>query len=624
LSTQAMSGSDSRQILQDLVHYRTYAGTQHNGRKENRTQVIDRVKEMHQTRFPWYADQIEEAFIEVYKGRTVPSMRTMQFGGMPIFRSNARAYNCAFAALTNWKDFADMFWLLMNGVGTGYSVQAHHVEQLPAITGTWGEVFVVPDSKEGWADGILHLLGNPFVEIQTHLIRRKGAPISSGGTASGPESLTEMYEKVRTVLISALGRKLTPIECFDIMSHIADVVVVGGVRRAATIALFDADDEAMLTSKHGDWWVDNPQRARANISAVLVRSDPDFEAKLRHILSMCFESNCGEPGVSLTNDREYGFNPCHEISLRDGQLCNLSEVNAAACSTSREFYHAVESAAAIGTLQAAYTDFNYLAPKWKENCEKDALIGVSITGQAAAWELLTDEVLHEASERVVETNAKWAELLDINPAARCTTTKPSGSTSAWWGTTSGIHAAHSHWYLRRVRVDRKDAFGQYLIAAYGEGEAESGSFVESDAFAPENIIVTVPVCMEDAIYREHESAIELMERSKHVFDHWIKPGHRNGPNHHNVSLTVSYLPYERKEIIEWMVNNTDSWAGISLLPYDGGSYIQAPFEEISEFEFHQWVKKVPAVVDFGNIDFTDSVDERMGELACAGGACEII
>jgi ribonucleoside-triphosphate reductase len=293
LTTQAFNGSDSRQILQDLVHYRTYAGTQFDGRKENRTQVIDRVKQMHQTRFPWYTQEVEEAFTEVYRGRTVPSMRTMQFGGSPIFRSNARAYNCAFTALTSWKDFADMFWLLMNGVGTGYSVQTHHVEQLGAVEGQHGEIFIVPDSKEGWADGILALLSNPYVEIQTHLIRPKGAPISSGGTASGPESLTEMYEKVRTILISAVGRNLTPLECFDIMSHIADVVVVGGVRRAATIALFDADDEEMLTAKHGEWYLDNPQRARANISAVLVRSDPDFEAKLRHILDMCFESNCG-------------------------------------------------------------------------------------------------------------------------------------------------------------------------------------------------------------------------------------------------------------------------------------------------------------------------------------------
>ena len=619
-----MSGTDSRQILQDLVHYRTYAATQQNGRKESRSQVIDRVKGMHQTMFPWHSDEIELVFEQVYAGRAVPSMRTMQFGGMPIFRSNARAYNCAFAALTSWKDFADMFWLLMNGVGTGYSVQGHHIDQLPAIHSFEGQTFTVPDSKEGWADGIVALLSNPRVKIITDLIRPKGALISSGGTASGPESLSEMYEKVRAILLTAEGRKLTTLECFDIMCHIADVVVVGGVRRAATIALFDADDESMLTAKHGEWWMSNPQRARANISAVLVRSDPDFESKLRLILQRCFDSNCGEPGVSLTNDREYGFNPCHEISLRDGQMCNLTEVNAAACADEHDFYAAVASAAAIGTLQAAYTNFDYLQPKWKENCEKDALLGVSITGQAAAWDLLTDEVLKRGAVVARLINTTWAKKLDINPAARVTTTKPSGSTSAWWGTTSGIHAAHSPFYLRRVRVDRKDAFGQHLIATYGEGAAESGSFVESDAFSPENIIVTIPVKMDGAIYRGEETAVALMERSKHIFKNWIIPGHDYGPNPHNVSLTVSYRPEEQAEIIEWMVDNSESWAGISLLPYDGGNYTQAPFEEISEHEYHQWVRKVPTDVNFGNIDFSDNVDERLGELACFGGACEVV
>lgn len=624
MTSSTLIGSDSRQILQDLVHYRTYAGTQQNGKKETREQVIDRVRDMHQTMFPWFSDEIADVFQEVYAGRTVPSMRTMQFGGMPIFRSNARGYNCAFAALTSWKDFADMFWLLMNGVGTGYSVQQHHIDQLPVVHAFEGQTFTVPDSKEGWADGIVALLANPQVKIITDLIRPKGAPISSGGTASGPESLSEMYEKVRAILISAVGRKLTSLECFDVMCHIADVVVVGGVRRAATIALFDADDNSMLSAKQGSWWEDNAQRMRANISAVLVRSDPNFETKLRHILDMCFKSNCGEPGVSLTNDREYGFNPCHEISLRDGQMCNLTEVNAAACSTEAEFFDAVSSAAAIGTLQAAYTNFEYLQPKWKKNCELDALLGVSITGQAAAWDLLTPEVLARGAEEAARVNREWAQKLGINYAARVTTTKPSGSTSAWWGTTSGIHAAHSPYYLRRVRVDRKDAFGQHLIEAYGEGEAESGSFVESDAYAPENIIVTVPVHMNGAIYREGETAIALMERSKHIFENWIMPGHSTGPNPHNVSLTVSYRPEEQAEITEWMVDNSDSWAGISLLPYDGGNYTQAPFEEISEHEFFQWLKKVPSVVDFGVIDFTAQVDERLGELACFGGQCEVI
>ncbi len=616
---------DGRQILGDLVHYRTYAAVKEDGRKENRGEVISRVREMHQRRFPDLAEEIAKAFEEVDEGRVVPSMRTMQFGGSPVEKSNARSYNCAFAALTTWKDFSDLFWLLMNGVGVGYSVQSHHVNQLPKIRkpSYHRSVYDVPDSSEGWADGLAVLLENPFVMFDTSQVRPKGAPLSTGGTASGPESLVEMYEKVRVVLLNALDRKLSPLECFDIMCHVSDLVVVGGVRRAATIALFDADDEEMLTSKHGKWWKTNSQRARANISAVLVRDDPDFEPKLRNILDKCFESHCGEPGISLTNDRDWGFNPCHEIALRDGQLCNLTEINAAACQTEAQFLRACKSAAVIGTLQASYTDFDYLAPKWKKNCEEEALLGISMTGQAQNWELLTEELCDRGERFARAMNERWSKLIGINRAARLTTTKPSGNTSAWWGTSSGIHAAHSPFFLRRMRVDRKDAFGKYLIWLYGEAEAESNSFVESDATNPEDIIVTVPVHMPDAIYREDESAVDLLERAKHIYQHWVKPGHRSGANTHNVSLTVTYRPEEQEAVADWMSENREYWAGISLLPYDGGRYIQSPFEEITEEEFVAWLDKVPAAVDFSAIDFRGQSDERLGELACTGGACEV-
>ena len=620
-------GLDGRQILGDLVHYRTYAAVKEDGTKETREEVISRVEGMHKKRFPELADEIESVFYSVKSGKAVPSMRTMQFGGEAIERSHARSYNCAYSALTSWKDFADLFWLLMNGVGVGYSVQRHHVEQLPWIGQNFpsrdGDVFVVEDSREGWADGLVALLERPFTSFDTSLVRPKGALLSTGGTASGPESLLEMYGKVRIILLNAVGRKLTPLECFDIMCHVSDLVVVGGVRRAATIALFDADNQEMLTAKHGDWWVSNPQRARANISAVLERQDPDFEPKLRHILDMCFESHCGEPGISLTNDKDYGFNPCHEIALKDKQLCNLTEVNVAACENSTDFYEAVLAATKLGTLQAAYTDFTYLQPQWKKNCEEERLLGVSMTGQAQNWDLLTEDVLYNGAMVANVANKLLANRLGIAPAARVTTTKPSGNTSAWWGTSSGIHAAHSPYYLRRMRVDRKDAFGKYLIWVYGENEANSGSFIETDAESPENIIVTVPINMTGAIVREGESALELLERAKRIYSYWVLPGHRSGPNTHNVSLTVSYRPEETEEIADWMVENRNYWAGVSLLPYDGGRYVQAPFEEISEEEYREWVEKVPSAVDFSNINFGGIIDERLGELACTGGSCEV-
>ena len=214
-------------------------------------------------------------------------------------------------------------------------------------------------------------------------------------------------------------------------------------------------------------------------------------------------------------------------------------------------------------------------------------------------------------------------MLEIAPAARITTTKPSGSTSSWWGTTSGIHAAHAPFYLRRIRVDRKDAFGQYLVNTYGEQAPNSNSFIESDEFGVENIVVTIPMKMDGAILREEESAIDLMERARHVYKNWIQQGHNRGDNYHNVSLTVSYKPHEEEEVKQWMIENSEDWTGISLLPYDGGSYTQTPFEEISEFEYYQWLKRVPKDVDFGAINYGGTMDERLGELACAGGACEI-
>ncbi len=512
----------------------------------------------------------------------------------------------------------------MNGVGTGYSVQSHHVEQLPVISNGNSGIVTLPDTKEGWADGLYYLLTNRKVKFDLSKIRPKGSAISTGGTASGPEPLAAAYENIRSVLDGAVGRQLTPLEAFDIMCYVADVVVVGGVRRAATIALFDKDDTEMLTAKSGAWWMENPQRARANISAVVDRNKAEHKETISAILEQTFSNGTGEPGIFLTNDIDMGSNPCMEVALRDHGFCNLTEINAEACKTREEFLNAVESATTIGTLQASYTNFTYLQPEWRKNAEEDALLGVSITGQAANWNLLDEDTLRAGANLSKNVNERIAEKIEINPAARITTTKPSGSTSSWWGTTSGIHAAHAPFYLRRIRVDRKDAFGQYLIETFGESSPNSGSFIELDEFSKENIIVTIPMQMKNAILREEESAIELMERAKHIYRNWIENGHVRGENTHNVSLTVSYKPEEMEAVKAWMVENSDAWTGISLLPYDGGSYTQTPFEEISEFEYHQWLRKIPTSVDFGAINYGGTSDERLGEIACAGGACEIV
>jgi hypothetical protein len=603
--------------LKQIVHLRTYAKTKESGIKESRLETIERCEQMHISKFPEHKDLISDAFSYVKSGQVVPSMRTMQFGGEAIHKAHARAYNCAFSALTSWTDFSDLFYLLCCGTGAGYSVQKHHIDSLPTIEYDkgLGNVVVVPDSKEGWADALKEVLNAPSTELDVHLIRRKGAPLSSGGTASGPEALLKTIAEVKAILRRANGRKLRPIEAHDIMCHVANGVVVGGVRRAALISLFDSDDKELLTCKHGLWWETNPQRARANNSAVLLRDDPKFSSKLGTVLDMMFDSNCGEPGISLSNNRDLGANPCHEIALRDGQLCNLTEVNVAACKTKDEFLSAVGAATTIGTFQASYTDFEYIQDKWKKNCEEEALLGVSLTGQAQNWKDLEDwlsdkEAIEEATVRV---NRDTAELIGINPAARIMTVKPSGSTSAWLGTTSGIHAAHSKYYIRRIRVDVSDPIVSKI----------SGSrFVEPDLFNSENLVVSFPIAAPDAITRDEETAIDLMERAKTIHTDWIKVGHISGDNTHNVSLTVSYKKEEEKEVKEWMLKNSDSWAGISLLPFDGGTYSQAPFEEISE-DVYRLLSAQFDIEDLSDVDYSNTIDERLGELACQGGSCEI-
>jgi len=552
----------------------------------------------------------------------------MQFAGYAINRSNVRIFNCAYTPIESFKDFADIAFISMNGSGVGFSVQNRHISQLPVIEGKDHYetlIFKIPDTKEGWADSVKLILESPYQLFDYSQIRLKGAPLSTGGTASGPESLATLHDRLRSILVPAIGRQLRPLEVHDIVCHIGDLVFCGGVRRTALISLFDKDDEEMLKSKHGNWWETNPQRARANNSAVIHRREDDVEGSIRAVLGMCFDSFAGEPGIFLTDNYDWGVNPCVEIALRPRQFCNLSEINASLCKTPGDFLRAAYAAAIIGTLQATYTDFSYIDPRWKQNCDEEALLGVSITGQADAGNLLTPELLTEAALLMKQVNAEWAKKLGINPAARIGCTKPSGSTSAWLGCASGVHGAHDDYYLRRVRVD-KDANApivKYLTDIFGLSEPETNGIVERDLYSDDVVVVTIPVCKKGAIKRQEETSIQLMERAKKIYDNWIVNSHRSGDNRHNVSLTVSYKEEERPEIIEWIVKNRDSFTGISLLPFSGGSYKQMPFETITEDQYNEWSSRYPDGIDLFSLDYSDSADARKGELACAGGACEI-
>lgn len=923
----------SRKLLSDIAFYRTYSAVLPSGTKETWTQVCDRYEQMLVNVYPQLSELIAESVSYVREKKIVPSLRALQFAGDAIKRENARGYNCSFVAVTSPKDFCDALYLSACGVGVGYSVQRRHVDKLPAISKGWFQTYQIPDSREGWADSVAILFANPDVIFDYSVIRPAGARLTTGGFASGPAPLVEMHERMRVELLNAVGRKLRPVEVHRFMTSIADAIVAGGVRRSAMIALFDKDDEEMLTCKSGQWWEKYPQYARANNSAVLVRgkvSKAEFDA----VLDACIKSNAGEPAVYWTNDPDHGTNPCvpagteiltskghlpietlidqptevwngfewstvtpkitghnqplvkitfsdgrnltctryhkfhistgykgqtsvvtaetlvagnklikhelpviqsgtpyanaycmgfvagdgmsnenwlyvygqektkcigrmngvsgtpdhdrkrvrvklpvsmpnkalvpidgdletrlnyfaglldsdgtelieggtqissvdrnfladvqkmlslcgvqskviaerkkgirsmpngrggsseyecqeiyricvgsvqmqflkilglrcerltlnkkpqrdasqfvkvvsvedagiaetvycfdeplrhlgifngvitgqcAEISLRSRQFCNLTEVNAAACKTPFEFYFAVRHASVLGTLQAGMTSFNYIHPDWAKNCRSEALLGVSITGQAQNWDLVGNpDVLHVAAYEAASANATIASMIGINKAARITTTKPSGTTSVLLGTTSGIHASHAPHYIRRIRIAKHDPLGTYLA------QVLPSEYIETDLFKPTDWVIAIPTQM-TGIDRAQETSIDLMNRAKLVHSNWIRPGHRYGPNTHNVSLTVSYRPEEVDQVKQWMWENRESYSGISLLPFDGSSYKQAPYETCSEEVYESMLSGLPEI-DLADVIYKTEDDTRESVAACEGGLCSI-
>jgi ribonucleoside-diphosphate reductase alpha chain len=606
-------------FLSDLVFARTYAAKKPDGYKETWEEAVQRVIGMHCAKFPHLEAEIratvEKPMLEKW---VVPSMRTLQFAGGGVERENFRAFNCSYLSIKSFSSFAELFYILMNGTGVGYSVKAHHVAQLPKIPDIGKfKVFRIPDSKEGWADSVLKKFKNPWLVFDYSAIRPAGSPLSTGGTASGPEALMKLHEKMGEILLNALGRQLTPMEVSDIVCHIADGVVVGGVRRAALICLFDTVE--MLTYKSGAWWEKNPQRARANISFVLLRDDPWAWEKYNKVMDACFASGSGEPGLIFANDIETGWNPCAEITLRDNGVCNLTEINWPAVRYNHQFYTALHAGIALGCLQASYTDFGYVNPEWKRNADDEALLGVSITGTAVRWdELINTLDVPNFKETVDYLTGKWAKLAGINPPKRTLTMKPSGTTGAFLGTPSGIHAAHSIFYIRCVRIDVS-----HPLAIYLAGLPEFKPFIELDKFNPSNYVISIPVQMAGAITRSQESAIDLLNRMKKINEVWVSKGHYEGKDTHNVSLTVSYKSEEEAGIKEWMWNNRNVFCGVSLLPYDGGTYVQAPFEEIDKETYERLTAEFPQI-DLSSVNFGATVDERMGEAACQGGSCELV
>jgi len=614
----------SNKILSEITVYMKYAKYRPElQRRETWEELVTRNMEMHIKKYPQLEQEIRDNYKFVYDKKVLPSMRSMQFAGKPIEMSPNRIYNCAFAPIDDWRVFSEIMFLLLGGTGVGYSVQKHHVDALPEIRKPNADKtrrFLIGDSIEGWADSISVLVKSYFFggskpQFDFRDIRQKGARlITSGGKAPGPQPLKECLIKLEGILDAKKnGDKLSPIEVHDMVCHIADAVLAGGIRRAALISLFSANDEQMISCKSGAWWETNPQRGRANNSAVLMRHKID-KPYFMDLWQRIEASGAGEPGIYLSNDKDWGTNPCCEIALRPFQFCNLCEVNVSDVVDQDDLNARVKAASFIGTLQAGYTDFHYLRPIWQRTTEKDALIGVSMTGIGSGAVLKMN--MKEAAKVVKEENKRIADVLGINHSARTTTVKPAGTTSLTLGTSSGIHAWHNDYYIRRVRVGKNEAIYSHLLLNHPE-------LVEDEYFRPhDTAVIGIPQkAPSNAIFRT-ESPIQLLERVKKVHGEWIKPGHRTGNNTHNVSATVSIREHEWDAVGEWMWENKEYYNGLSVLPYDGGTYIQAPFEDCTKEKYEELMKTLNEVDLSKVIEIEDNTD-LSGEVACAGGACEV-
>ena len=631
------------ELMSDVIHYMKYAKyLPEKSRRETFKETVDRNKQMHIDKYPRLKDEIEDVYQLVYQKKVIPSMRSMQFAGMAIDVNPSRMFNCSYLPVVDTLTFSETMFLLLSGAGVGYSVQRHHVDQLPEIRKPLkSRRYLIQDSIEGWADAVKMLMkayfhGKTLPLFDYRGVREKGAQlVISGGKAPGPEPLKKSLNMIQSMLDRKKdGDKLTPLECHDIQCIIADAVLAGGIRRSALISLFSIDDKEMLkcksaydgvieevlTAENGvynvrvnvwrdetycktvevylpetdynklkdegkiEWYYLYPERSRSNNSIMVARPMIDKET-FTDKWNILVESGSGEPGLYFTNDTNLGSNPCCEIALNPFQFCNLTSINVSGLENQEDLERRAKAAAFIGTLQASYTDFHYLRPEWKKMTEKESLLGVSLTGLASVD--YNDYSFYEASKCAVEENKRVAGLLGINPARRVTCIKPEGTGSLVLGTSSGIHAWHSDYYKRRIRVGKNEAIYKYLVEEIPE-------LVEDEVFGP-GAVITIPVRAPEGAITRKEDVTKFLERIKHFKDNWITPGHNKGMNSHNVSATVSVKSDEWTSVGSWVWDNQDSFNGLSFLPYDNGTYVQAPFEDCGKDEYEKLTKYVKSI-----------------------------
>ena len=575
-------------------------------------------------------------FDAIHNMEVMPSMRCMMTAGEALAKDNVAGFNCSYLAIDSPRSFDELMYVLMCGTGVGFSVERNFINKMPEVAETFHKtdsVIVVSDSKIGWASAFRELIAMLYAgKIPTwdiSRIRPAGARLKTfGGRASGPEPLVDLFNFCVEIFQKAAGRKLTSIECHDVVCKIADIVVVGGVRRSALISLSNLSDQRMAKAKSGDWWRHEGHRRLAN-NSVAYTEKPDFESFLAEMQNM-YESKAGERGIfsrvaaqkiagrngRRDPDQDFGTNPCSEIILRSNQFCNLSEIVVRPDDTLASLKKKAETAAIIGTLQATLTDFRYLRNCWKKNTEEEALLGVSMTGIMDHYLLSKGESkdlskwLEEVRDVAVDTNKKWAEKLGINQSAAITCVKPSGTVSQLVDSASGIHPRFSKHYIRRVRSDHKDPLAVFM--------AQSGFPVEQDVMSPTSSVFSFPIkAPESSVTVKQVGAMQQLELWKAYQNHWCE---------HKPSITVYYTDDEFLQVAQWIWENFDLCSGISLLPYSDHVYQQAPYEDIDAEKYDELVASMPQGVDWNDLEKYEEEDNTTGsqELACVGGACEIV
>lgn len=607
------------------------------GRREEWAETVGRYVKHFSSKYPEFAEKLEtEIQPAIEQLAVMPSMRMLMTAGAALDKDNVAGYNCAYLAVDTPRAFDETMYILMCGTGVGFSVERQYVNQLPTVAEEFHPsetTIVVPDSKIGWATSyrelVAMLYSGKVPKWDLSRVRPAGAPLKTfGGRASGAKPLNDLFNFTVKVLKGAAGRKLTSIECHDIMCKIADIVVVGGVRRSALISLSNLTDDRMRHAKSGKWWVENPQRGLAN-NSVAYTEKPDMEAFMREWLAL-IESKSGERGIfyrgaaerlvperrKKSEYKDYGCNPCSEILLRSKQFCNLTEVVVRAEDTLETLKAKVELATIMGTFQATQTNFRYLSSTWKKNTEEEALLGVSLTGimdnKFTAGHPDLAEILEELRDLAVEVNKKWAALLGINPAAAITCVKPSGTVSQLVDSASGIHTRHSDYYIRTVRADKKDPLAKMM--------RDAGFPCEDDVMKPDTgYVFSFPTKSPDgAITRDDRSAIEQLELWKTYQLHWCE---------HKPSVTISVRDHEWLEVGAWVYANFDIMSGVSFLPHSDHTYQQAPYQEVTKEVYEEALAKMPKNFDWSllkNYEGNDEAVTGVREFACTGNSCEIV